>query len=125
MTPSSLAQLKAEPKEALVEKLARARAAMKSMREGTAHGVKTIKTVLLAAGGGGLSGFVSVKHPSVTLPGIGPVPTDVVIGGVLTLAAVFDLADGYEDDLLAFTAGMAGAAAAKKVAEMTLQKQGG
>jgi hypothetical protein len=115
---TSLATLRAEPKEELVNKLARARATLKSMKEGTKHGVGMVKIQVLAGAGGAFAGWVSVKHPTINLPVLGPTPTEQVVGAVLAAISIFDLADGYDEDVAYVAAGLMGATAAKKVATL-------
>lgn len=115
---TAIENLRHQPKEELVAKLARARATLKSMKEGTKHGVGMIKIQVLAAAGGGAAGWLSVKHPTINLPVLGPTKSETVAAAALALISIFDLADGYDEDVAFVAAGLTGATAARKVAEL-------
>lgn len=91
------------------DKLDRARAQIRNMKQ---EGQRVVKlathSTLMAAGGVG-AGVLRVKLPKV--PGT-DIPSDVAFGTALVVAATLDLGGDMSDEMLAFGGGMLAASAA-------------
>lgn len=106
-------------KHDLAAKWKAAETKLKSIKEHTKHAAKLGTHGVLTAAGGVAAGVLQVKMP--VIPGTN-IPSDVAIGAGCVLAAMLDLADGFDDQLNAFGSGMLAVAAARETATI-LQKQ--
>lgn len=116
---TNIATLQQESKHELAAQLARAKAALSSMRESTKHAAKLGTAAVLTAVGGAAAGVLAVKMP--TIAG-GKVPTDFAIGTLLVGLAAADMFDGYDEQLNALGAGLLAAAAARETQTHMLAK---
>src|SRR5687768_3544400 len=99
-------------KSELASKLERYRNAIKGMKAHTQRATRLGADALLTVAGGAAAGALAVKLPM--FPGT-QINTDLVVGSLLCLAAMADMADGYDAELNAFGSGLLAAATAREV----------
>ena len=107
-------------KTELAEKFVSLKNSVARIKAGTKHAARLGTTAVLTTAGGVTAGVLSVKLP--TLMG-GKIPTDFALGVVCVALAALDVADGYDDQLNAFGAGLLAAGAARETAQHMLAKQ--
>jgi len=107
-------------KSEVVQKLERARAALKTYKADAQRVGKLGLNLTLAAAGGAASGVLSIKHPKLFGSEI---DTDAAIALVLAAGCAADMFDGAEEYMASFTMGMAGAIAARETAQLMAAHQ--
>lgn len=115
--PATLAEM---PKAEIVTKLQRIEAAAKNLRAKTKHATRLGSHALLGVVGGAASGAIYFKMAKI--PGT-QIDSDLAIGTLLVLAALADMADGYDDELAALGAGMLAGAAARETTMLLQQRE--
>lgn len=95
----------------LAAKWHRAEKTLKNMREQTKHAAKLGTHGIMTAAGGVAAGVLQVKMPMI--PGTN-IPSDIAIGSACVLAAMLDLADGFDEQLNAFGSGLLAVGAARE-----------
>jgi hypothetical protein len=114
------AALAATPKNELVHKFQRLQNTVKAARVQGQRVAKLGADSLLTVAGGATAGVLSIKMPK--FPGT-QIDADVAIGSACVLAALFDVADGYDAELNAFGSGLLAAAAARETATHLAAKE--
>lgn len=96
---------------AVQQQLMRAKSTIKNIREQGREVTRRTTSVVMAAGGGAVSGVLAAKAP--TIPNT-RIPTDFALGGALVVVAMADGGGEYSDQLLALGSGMISAGVARE-----------
>ena len=102
-------------KTEVVQKLERARAALKNYKADAQRVSKLGLNLVLASAGGAASGILQVKHPKLFGS---EVDTDAALALVIAAGCAADMFDGAEEYMSSFAMGVAGAVAARETQQL-------
>ncbi len=102
-----------------VEKLQRAQASLKRLREEGKRVAKQGTNVIMTAAGGAAAGILSVQMPKVPNTNV---DTDLALGSVLVALGVADIAGEFSEQVTALGSGMLAAATARETRKIMAQR---